>query len=176
MSVSVPPNWSELRSAIDQASQAARVAALSPRYPLVSQLAPLGALPTAPGCARAHVRSTLARWEMSAYEEVAELLISEMVTNAVEASTDDSGQPIYVGDRMPVVVVRLVAIEDGLVLEVWDVMPTVPVLQQTSTWDDRGRGLLLLQALAHRWNWTTVPDWPGKCVWAELRSSSLPAV
>src|SRR5260370_11765707 len=67
------------------------------RYPLVSELAPLGALKTAPGCARGHVKNTLTTWGMAAYIEVTELLISEMVTNAVEASTKKDGHPIYIG-------------------------------------------------------------------------------
>ena len=58
-------------------------------YPLVSTMPPLGALATAPGSARAHLRNTLTDWRMSVYEEVAELLTSELVTNAVVASTGD---------------------------------------------------------------------------------------
>lgn len=138
------------------------------RYPLVSQLAPLAALTTAPGCARGHVKATLTKWGMSAYEEVAELLISEMVTNAVEASTDEQGHPIYVNGRMPLIVVRLVAIPDGVVLEVWDFMPTLPEVKNAAPLEEHGRGLFLVETLSHRWAWRTAPDWPGKCVWCEL--------
>ena len=70
-------------------------------YPRVSQLAPIGALPTAPGRARAHVRATLDQWGQSALAAVAELLISEMVTNAVKASANDDGQPAYLAGRLP---------------------------------------------------------------------------
>jgi anti-sigma regulatory factor (Ser/Thr protein kinase) len=139
-----------------------------PRYPLVSQLAPLGALTTAPGCARAHVKDTLKKWGLSAYEEVAELLISEMVTNAVEASADEHGHPIYVNGRMPLIVVRLVATGDGVVLEVWDFMPSLPEVQTPAAMEERGRGMFLVETLSYRWAWRTAPDWPGKCVWAEL--------
>ncbi len=144
------------------------------RYPLVSQLTPLGALPTAPGCARAHVRDTLQQWGLPDFQEAAELLISEMVTNAVQASTDEHGHPVYVHGRLPVIIVRLQATPDGVVLEVWDLMPGAPVLRNLGPWDARGRGLFLLQALAHKWDWTTTPGWPGKCVWAQLRQP-LPA-
>jgi anti-sigma regulatory factor (Ser/Thr protein kinase) len=139
------------------------------RYPLVSQMTPLGALKTAPGCARAHVKNTLKKWELSAYEEVAELLISEMATNAVEASTDEKGHPIYVNGRMPLIVVRLVATGEGVVLEVWDFMPTIPEMKTPATLEERGRGLFLVDTLSYQWAWKTAPDWPGKCVWAELR-------
>jgi hypothetical protein len=137
-------------------------------------MTPLGTLPTAPGCARAHVRDTLEQWGLSAYAEVAELLISEMVTNAVEASTDERGQPVYLNGQMPVIVLRLVATQHRVVLEVWDTMPTLPAMRQPGALEEHGRGLLLVDTLAFRWAWKTVPDWPGKCVWAELRSSSLP--
>jgi hypothetical protein len=142
-------------------------------YPLVSTMPPLGALRTAPGSARAHLRNTLAEWHMSAYEEVAELLTSEIVTNAVEASTDEYGHPVYVGGRLPVIIFRLLAYRDGLVLEVWDLNPTAPTIGNAATYDEHGRGLLLVDTLAHKWDWKTAPDWPGKCVWAELRESSL---
>jgi hypothetical protein len=135
-------------------------------------MSPLGALATAPGSARAHVRTTLADWGLSVFEEVAELLMSEMVTNAVEASTDANGHPIYIGGQMPVVIVRLVAVPGGLVLEVWDLVPTGPVMRQADKLDERGRGLSLVDALAYQWAWRTAPDWPGKCVWAELRPPS----
>jgi len=138
----------------------------------VSQMPPLGALPTAPGCARAHVRDTLKQWRLSAYAEVAELLISEMVTNAVGAFTDGHGQPAYITGRLPVIIVRLVATQHGVVLEVWDPVATVPGIRQPHVLEEHGRGLLLIDALAFRWDWRTVPGWRGKCVWAELRSSS----
>lgn len=139
------------------------------QYPLVSELSPLGALPTAPGCARGHVRDTLKRWDLSSYKEIAELLVSEMATNAVEASTDEQGCPIYVDGRLPVVIVRLVASGHGLVLEVWDMMPTAPVVRNAAAYDEHGRGMFLVETLAYQWGWKTAPSWPGKCVWAELR-------
>jgi hypothetical protein len=91
-----------------------------------------------------------------------------MVTNAIEASTDANGHPIYIGGQLPVVIVRLVAVSGGLVLEVWDLVPTGPVMRTANTWDERGWGLSLVDALAYQWAWRTPPDWPGKCVWAEL--------
>lgn len=139
------------------------------RYPLVSQMTPLGALKTAPGCARAHLRDTLAEWQMTAYEEVAELLTSELVANAVLASTDEHGHPVYVNGHLPVIIFRMVASPDGLVLEAWDLVPTAPVMRQPDIWNESGRGLLLVDTLSQRWDWKTTPDWPGKCVWAELR-------
>lgn len=138
-------------------------------YPLVSTLAPLGAVPTAPGCARAHLRNTLGEWNMDGHGEVAELVASELVTNAVEASTDGQGHPVYIDGHMAIVIFRMLANRDGLVLEAWDLAPAVPVVRNAGTYDEDGRGLFLVQTLAYRWDWKVVPDWPGKCVWAEIR-------
>ena len=142
-------------------------------YPLVGPILPLGVGPTAPGRARAHVRATLAQWGLSAYADVAELLMSEMVTNAVQASAGEHAGPEFRCGRLPVIVIHLVATRDGVVLEVWDTLPTSPSLGVPGALQEHGRGLLLVDALAHRWDWRTVPDWPGKCVWAELDPSSL---
>jgi len=144
------------------------------RYPLVSQMTPLGALTSAPGAARAHLRNTLAEWNMAAYTDVAELLTSELITNAVLASTDEQGNPVYLSGQLPVVIFRMIARPAVLVLEAWDLMQTPPIMRQVDVWDESGRGLFLVHTLAQRWNWKTAPDWPGKCVWAELREPSQP--
>src|ERR1700688_2095572 len=102
-----PNRSSELGSGAGPVSHGSR--RMAPSYPLVSTMPPLGALATAPGSARAHVRSTLAEWHMSMYEEVAELLSSELVTNAVEASTDGHGSPVYINGHMALVVFRMLA-------------------------------------------------------------------
>ena len=166
----LPHHRTEPRSGVDPASHAFASRRIPMRYPLVSQLAPLGALLTAPGCARAHLRDTLAEWDMTAYQEVAELLTSELVSNAVLASTNEQGHPIYVNGHLAVVVFRMLAYPNSLVLEAWDLVPTPPVMRQVGVWDESGRGLLLVDTLAQRWDWKTVANWPGKCVWAELRA------
>ena len=47
----------------------------------------LGALPSAVPCARLHARLVLAEWDLKPLAETAELIVSELVTNAVRAST-----------------------------------------------------------------------------------------
>lgn len=138
-------------------------------WPLSSSMAPLGALPTAPACVRAHIRTTLSEWHMTALADAAELVGSELVTNAVRASTDEHGHPFYLNGRMAVIFVRLLADGTRLVLEVWDMAPTLPVVRRVAPDAENGHGLELVGVLAATWSWKTAPKWPGKCVWAELR-------
>jgi anti-sigma regulatory factor (Ser/Thr protein kinase) len=169
-STGLPRHGAESRSGVGPVSHAN--GRTSVRYPLVSQMTPLGALTSAPGAVRAHLRTTLAEWNMTAMQEVAELLASELITNAVLASTDGQGKPVYVDGQLPVVIFRLIARPGALMLEVWDVIPTPPVMRQVDVWDESGRGLFLVQTLAARWSWKTAPGWPGKCVWAEVRRTA----
>ncbi len=59
-------------------------------WPLFTSL-PLGALPGATPCARLHARAVLAEWGFDDLAEAAELIVSELVTNAVRASTGPGG-------------------------------------------------------------------------------------
>jgi hypothetical protein len=62
-----------------------------------------GALPGATPCARLHARAVLHEWGLAGLAEAAELIVSELVTNAVRASTAPDGHPRYDGAGMPVV-------------------------------------------------------------------------
>jgi anti-sigma regulatory factor (Ser/Thr protein kinase) len=95
------------------------VAHVEVRFPRRSSLL-LGALPSAVRCARRHARQVLWEWGLSENAEIAELLLSELATNAVQAAR------ATVND-MPVNV-RLSANRDRLLIEVWDsnVQPPTP--------------------------------------------------
>jgi hypothetical protein len=47
----------------------------------------LGALPSAVGCARLHARNVMYEWNLPSVADTVELVVSELVTNAVRAST-----------------------------------------------------------------------------------------
>jgi anti-sigma regulatory factor (Ser/Thr protein kinase) len=131
----------------------------------------LGALPTAVPSARAHARAMLGEWGMAETSETVALVVSELVTNAVLASTDVGGRPKYAdeSDGMPVVHLRLLSDHVRIVIEAWDLSPDVPEAKQPEPDAENGRGLMLVEALSERWGWEHVPNWPGKVVWAELR-------
>ncbi|WP_243740570.1 ATP-binding protein [Streptomyces sp. 8K308] len=114
--------------------------------------------------ARAALHAILGGWHLD--QEVidtAELVLSELVTNAVQA-------PVVGGcARVEVRISHLVA--DGLLrLAVSDAGAGCPQPREPDAEATGGRGLLLVAALTHRWGWETRADGPGKTVWAELKA------
>ena len=138
-------------------------------WPLSAHL-PLGALPTAVPCARRYTRVILDEWGLAALADPAELIVSELLTNSVQATTDEDGQPRYGEAGLPVVHLRLASDHARVLVEVWDSVSRLPAARRPGPDEEGGRGLALVEALSDRWDWTTVPGWPGKVVWAELRS------
>jgi hypothetical protein len=63
----------------------------------------LGALPTAVPCARLHTKNILYEWGMEALADTAELLVSEIATNAVRVSADIRGQAWSRYEGLPVI-------------------------------------------------------------------------
>jgi anti-sigma regulatory factor (Ser/Thr protein kinase) len=140
-------------------------------WPLSRVMPPLAALPTAPGCARADVRAVLAAWNMASLTDTAELVVTELVTNAVRASVQLGSSLPHLGGRTPVVRIRLLTDGTQLRVEVWDQANGFPVLRQVPGYAESGRGLTLVDAMTEGcWGWLPGPHGqPGKCVWAEMR-------
>jgi anti-sigma regulatory factor (Ser/Thr protein kinase) len=128
---------------------------------LTSRPLMLSPLPTAPSCAREVSRLQLAEWGMSALSEVMDVIVTELVTNAVQASRCHSG-PAQLGFRMSVSGPRVR-------IEVWDTGPGRPRLRaDVAALDENGRGLHLVDALSGgRWGSQRCPV-GGKVVWAEI--------
>ena len=137
-------------------------------WPQSSIMPPLGALPTVPAVVRAFVRAMLPAWHMDSLTENAELIASELASNAVTASTDSDGQPVYISGHMPVVQVCLLTDGVRTLLEVWDQAPGIPVIRDAVGCEESGRGLVLIDAIADRWGWSPATGRPGKVVWAEM--------
>ena len=144
-------------------------------WPLTSDLGPLGALPTAPRLARGFIGAVLNSWGLAAFIDVTELLVSELATNVVQASTNEDGSPRYTDEgKLPVLWVRLLSDRYRLMIEIWDTLPVVlgaPVVRHPDPDEESGRGLEMIDALAEDWGWESVPGWAGKRVWAVLTIS-----
>jgi anti-sigma regulatory factor (Ser/Thr protein kinase) len=107
--------------------------------------------------ARHFVCGLLVEWGMQALVEDAELLVSEMVTNAVRHG-------------LPPSEVHVCSYGTGVRLEVSDTGPWRPRQRQTDPLAPGGRGLVLIESLATRWGVMprTETGLGGKVVWCEL--------
>jgi anti-sigma regulatory factor (Ser/Thr protein kinase) len=130
---------------------------MADEWPLGSHLE-LGALPGAVVCARLHARQVLWEWGLSACTENAELLVSELVTNAIQASPS--------AER--ILPVRLWLTSDGtrLLIQVQDTNPCPPAPTGRDDDDESGRGLVIVDAISTKWGWDAKEDHSGKIVWA----------
>ncbi|MEV6542607.1 SpoIIE family protein phosphatase [Streptomyces sp. NPDC051665] len=107
--------------------------------------------PLTAGQARRLTRRVLRRWGLDALLDTTELLVSEVVTNAVRYAS----RPISL---------RLLR-TDVLRCEVTDDSPQVPRVRHAAPGDEGGRGLFLVDRLAQRWGATRLST--GKVVWFE---------
>jgi anti-sigma regulatory factor (Ser/Thr protein kinase) len=130
---------------------------------LTSRHVRLAALPSAVPWARRVLRHVLREWQLESWSDPALLLVSELVTNAVQASVRSVG-PDPVSHLM--VSLTLELSETSLLMKVWDASPCLPVLSEADVTGDRGRGLLLVDFLADAWGHCDAS--PGKVVWCEL--------
>jgi hypothetical protein len=125
----------------------------------------LAAWPTAPGVARGHVRAVAYEWGLAGLADTAELLASELVTNALQASE----LLVASGDLVTVPVIRLRVTSDGacLVIHVWDPSSELPVLRDVAADEENGRGLMLVATLGKDWGCYRTAE-GGKAVWVLL--------
>ena len=92
-------------------------------WPLRSYLE-LGALPTAVPCARLHARHLVWEWGLNGLAESTELLVSELVTNAVKVTAGREDQTAL---RL-----RLSSDNARVLIEVWDADPQPPAPKDLS--------------------------------------------
>ncbi|WP_435225057.1 SpoIIE family protein phosphatase [Streptomyces sp. Tue6028] len=107
--------------------------------------------PAVVATARQRVGERLAEWGLDEAVFVTELVVSELVTNAIRYG----GPPIQL---------RLIR-DRALICEVSDASSTSPHLRRARTFDEGGRGLLLVAQLTDRWG--TRQAGSGKTIWAE---------
>lgn len=115
--------------------------------------------PAEPGAvrtARQAVRGQLRDWGLDGLADLAALLVSELVTNALRHATGPIG----------VRLVRRSGLDGALLVEVSDPLPDPPRERAARLEDESGRGLYLVASASRRWG--TRPGATGKTVWFEL--------
>jgi serine phosphatase RsbU (regulator of sigma subunit)/PAS domain-containing protein/anti-sigma regulatory factor (Ser/Thr protein kinase) len=112
---------------------------------------PVPSDPAAVAEVRAAVTRKLAEWGLDELTFTTELILSELVTNAIRYG----GAPIQV---------RMLR-DRNLICEVYDSSSTSPHLRYATMTDEGGRGLFLVAQLADRWGTRYLPA--GKVIWAE---------
>jgi serine/threonine-protein kinase RsbW len=117
------------------------------------------------GGARQHLRGVLDRWGLEKLSDAAELVVSELFTNALLHAADS--------DRLIEVRYQPTA-EGGLGIEVHDADDRRPVMRGATAQEESGRGLFLVEALTDG-RWGALPRAPregagavGKFVWARI--------
>ncbi|HUN33228.1 MAG TPA: ATP-binding protein [Trebonia sp.] len=123
----------------------------------------LAADPAAVPAARLRLRADLKDWGIAVPTDDAELVTTEIIANAVDA-TRAIRWPM---SRPPVCLWLRGAIGILFVLA-WDATTLIPQPRRSDVWDETGRGLLLVDALS-RWGHYHPPGQDaGKVVWAQV--------
>jgi serine phosphatase RsbU (regulator of sigma subunit)/anti-sigma regulatory factor (Ser/Thr protein kinase) len=102
--------------------------------------------------ARALIRDPLKRWGLEDLIDNSELLVSELVTNAIRYANGE-------------ILLRLILEPDGLTVEVHDSSPALPRVLQADKDAENGRGLHVVSLVASRWGVRRTAG--GKVVWCE---------
>lgn len=110
--------------------------------------------PRSAGRARELAQAQLAEWGMEEAEFTAELAISELIGNTVRHASG----PVRL---------RLLRLDESLIIEVYDGSQSVPHMQPMRLMAEHGRGLLLIGQVAAGWGSHYTTD--GKCIWVALQ-------
>lgn len=99
-----------------------------------------------------------------------ELIVSELITNAIQASevyeviSSTDGAP-----GRPPVRLWLSSDKEHVLVQVWDASERLPVRQDvTEPYEESGRGLLLVEALCEQYGTYRLERASGKVVWAAV--------
>jgi anti-sigma regulatory factor (Ser/Thr protein kinase) len=140
-----------------------RATAREQAWPLHCHL-DLAALPGEVPRARHHTRRVLTDWDLGTASEPAELVVSELVTNAIRAC-----QAAGTHRRVQL---RLASDRARVLIEVQDGSPQPPAPAGATADDESRRGLCLVEAMSATWDWYPRRASGGKVVWALLGAAA----
>lgn len=147
---------------------------LNHQWPRQSYLE-LGAMASAVPSARLHARLVVGEWGLQQLADDIELIVSELVTNAMLASTGLMGsrfQGVW-SPGPPPIRLWLQADHSRVLIQVWDGSDRMPRRQESGSNRESGHGLVLVEALSTRVGVYLLEDSSGKVVWGEVSSDEL---
>jgi anti-sigma regulatory factor (Ser/Thr protein kinase) len=119
-------------------------------------------VPSIPGSvpvARLHVRAALGSRGLGEYADDAEIITSELVTNAIQHLCDNGTQTIEV-------TITYAESPAAVTIAVSDSSPRGPIRRDTPAGSEQGRGLQIIEALSAHWGWRQEDG--GKVIFAVL--------
>jgi hypothetical protein len=138
---------------------------------------PLCPFPEEARTARHFVRELLTCWDLGYLSDDAEVIIAELVVNAVRHGLRTAPQAVVAGPPGAPGVAGLSALRLCLLRRVGEVMLAVtdpsneaPTPRAPGWTGESGRGLQIVGALSYVWGWSPI-EGRGKAVWAVLRCS-----
>lgn len=123
----------------------------------------LPGIPESVRMARFHVRAALGLCGLSLHADDAEIITSELVTNAVQHACCDVTETVVVTLARP-------QNQDAVIVVVSDSSPQAPVMRIAPAGSERGRGLQIVESLSVHWGWR--PESRGKAVFAILAAKA----
>jgi hypothetical protein len=138
---------------------------------------PLSPVPEEARTARRFVRELLMCWDLGYLSDDAELIIAELVVNAVRHGLRAAPHAVASGGTRAPGVAGASALRLCLLRRVGEVMLAVtdpsneaPTPRAPGWTGESGRGLQIVGALSYVWGWSPI-EGRGKAVWAVLRCS-----
>jgi hypothetical protein len=138
---------------------------------------PLSPVPEEARTARRFVRELLTCWDLGYLTDDAEVIIAELVVNAVRHGLRTAPQAVAVGAPGAPGVAGASALRLCLLRRIGEVMLAVtdpsneaPTPRAPGWTGESGRGLQIVGALSYVWGWSPM-EGRGKAVWAVLRCS-----
>lgn len=119
----------------------------------------LSGIPESVSIARSRVRTALGFQDLGKYADDAEIITSELVSNAVQHVRHD-------GTKTVGVILARTWNPEAVTIIVSDSSPQGPIMCDVSADSERGRGLRIVAALSVRWGWQ--PEDGGKAIFAVL--------
>jgi len=128
----------------------------------------LSARPEEARTARRFVREILTCWGLEALADDAEMIVDELVVNAVLHGTRAGLTRPSPGAGLTVLRLCMLRRAGEVMLAVVDPGNETPMPRQPDWGGESGRGLQIVGALSHVWGWSPIAG-HGKAVWAVLR-------